>query len=221
MDTNFSKIKSKRKGVTPVIAIVLLLTVTIGAVGILYTQVGDLLDQGSDTQDISRVQDTEIELGTAYGYINETEAVSTSSPYDQDTLYITIQNTGKRAIAVNEEFNLLINGVDYQVYDRVGDIPINTDQTEGIDPNTGKYSAGCMSENMKLDIGENTQDIGGADGLGGASHFNGERPIAGCNTGIKFPSAFDESVTITLKLEGSSKSYSLICDRETNQRNIC
>lgn len=39
------------KGLTPVIAIVLLLFITVGAVGVVYTQFSDILSQGSESTD--------------------------------------------------------------------------------------------------------------------------------------------------------------------------
>jgi FlaG/FlaF family flagellin (archaellin) len=40
---------SSRKGLTPVIAIVLLLFITVGAVGVVYTQFSGIIDQGQES----------------------------------------------------------------------------------------------------------------------------------------------------------------------------
>ena len=51
----------QRKGITPVIAIVLLLLVTVGAVGVVYTQFQNIADQGN-TEFNTDARQTEISL---------------------------------------------------------------------------------------------------------------------------------------------------------------
>ena len=76
-----------RKGITPVIAIVLLLMVTVGAVGVVYTQfqslVGDPTEQIDSQQ---RNQNTDITI--VRGKSNDT-----SNPQDGQ-LILEVQNTG-------------------------------------------------------------------------------------------------------------------------------
>ena len=49
-------IRTKRKGITPVIAIVLLLVVTVGAVGVVYTQFQNIQQQGNTQFDTTERQ---------------------------------------------------------------------------------------------------------------------------------------------------------------------
>lgn len=51
----------QRKGITPVIAIVLLLLVTVGAVGVVYTQFQNIADQG-DTQFSTQARNTHVQI---------------------------------------------------------------------------------------------------------------------------------------------------------------
>lgn len=97
-----------RKGITPVIAIVLLLTVTIGAVGILYTQVGDLLEQDGGFEDIDRVQDTSLDLRSMY--YND----------DEGQVKMVVANDGDRGVDLSDEFFIEFNGVNYDVADDAG-----------------------------------------------------------------------------------------------------
>lgn len=88
---------NQRKGITPVIAIVLLLMVTVGAVGVVYTQFNTLV--GNPTEELEEqqlAQDTEIRI--AQMYTDE----SLSSDIDQldhtadnyGTVQMMVQNTG-------------------------------------------------------------------------------------------------------------------------------
>ena len=184
---NKNTIRNSRKGVTPVIAIVLLLTVTIGAVGILYTQVGDLLDQGSDTEDMNRVQDTDIDIRTGINGSN-------------GNLRLSIQNTGERALPFSDDFGFQINGVDYEAYGAAGSLSFS--QTNLTD------SQGCLGSNMNLDIEETTGEI---------SSLNDDT----CSTGVEFPTAFDDPVTVTFTLEGSSKTWDYTCEPKSGDDGFC
>jgi len=77
-----------RKGITPVIAIVLLLLVTVGAVGVVYSQFQSIVDQGSTEAEFLDQVNTKITVAQR----NET-----TSP---ETVDITLENTG------DSEYNL-------------------------------------------------------------------------------------------------------------------
>lgn len=211
-----NKIVNKRKGVTPVIAIVLLLTVTIGAVGILYTQVGDLLEQDDGFDDIDRVQDTEINIRTGVEGDDE-------DGEDIERLYLSIYNSGERALPFEQDFHVEINGVDYETFDAVGDLDFDREQLEASDADE-EYSAGCLGPNMELDIDDSTDSI--SEDLGGLGEARGEENvhddgIGVCNTGIEFPSAFDDPVEVRFLLEGSSRTWSFECNPDSDQDGFC
>jgi len=67
-----------RKGITPVIAIVLLLLVTVGAVGVVYTQFQNIADQG-DTQFSTQARNTHVQI----------DSLAKSSGGDNITLVMT------------------------------------------------------------------------------------------------------------------------------------
>ncbi len=74
-----------RKGITPVIAIVLLLMVTVGAVGVVYTQFQSLVgDPAEAVGSQQEVRNTEMSFSTVY------KNTDTST----DSLNVTIKNTG-------------------------------------------------------------------------------------------------------------------------------
>jgi flagellin-like protein len=76
----------QRKGITPVIAIVLLLLVTVGAVGVVYTQFQNIADRSADTSYLENVDVKFI-----------TPKRNGSSPGD---IQIQLENTGE------DEYNL-------------------------------------------------------------------------------------------------------------------
>ena len=188
-----------RKGVTPVIAIVLLLTVTIGAVGILYTQVGDLLEQDEGLDDIDRVQDTEIEIRTAVSSGADDGLNQNSN--DEEQIYLSVANEGDRAVDLGEEFDMSIDGVAQEAYESVNDDFTADDLTTG---------EGCLTdgEGMQLDVGETTSD---QDDLSEGM----------CETGIPFPGAFDDEIEIQFELDGSSRTWSYECNPPSGDVTHC
>jgi len=79
----------KRKGVTPVIAVVLLLLITVGAVGMVYTQIGDLLEGQADT---SFLESTDVDMNVIVR--------NTTHGDDPGQMQVRFENTG------DEEYNL-------------------------------------------------------------------------------------------------------------------
>lgn len=92
------KLDNTRKGITPVIAIVLLLMVTVGAVGVVYTQfqslVGDPTDQ-IDQQQQNQNTNIRILRGSTNGTLNYPGGDHNASNYG--VTYLEIQNTGSVA----------------------------------------------------------------------------------------------------------------------------
>jgi flagellin-like protein len=81
------KVGINRKGITPVIAIVLLLMVTVGAVGVVYTQFQSLV--GDPTEQIdSQQRNQNTDMNIVRGKSNDT-----SDP-DSGQLILELQNTG-------------------------------------------------------------------------------------------------------------------------------
>ena len=79
---------TKRKGITPVIAIVLLLLITVGAVGVVYTQFQSLLgNPGEQVDDQQQVRQTEIRFDTMYKANNS----------GNDFVNMTVTNVGSVA----------------------------------------------------------------------------------------------------------------------------
>lgn len=78
---------SKRKGITPVIAIVLLLLITVGAVGVVYTQFQSLT--GDPTQEL----ESQERLRAADYTITSVRSTNTGSP-STGSIQLTIKNTG-------------------------------------------------------------------------------------------------------------------------------
>ncbi|MFB6213598.1 MAG: hypothetical protein ABEJ07_03495 [Candidatus Nanohaloarchaea archaeon] len=90
-----------KKGITPVIAIVLLLLITIGAVGVVYTQFQNIV--GNPSKQLSqqqKVQNTELTFSSVYN--NDTDSNS-----NNDAINITLRNTGDDVtVNVTEQFDI-------------------------------------------------------------------------------------------------------------------
>ncbi len=71
-----------RKGITPVIAIVLLLMITVGVVGLVYTQVQNLIgNPGEQVQEQQQVRQTDMSFSSVYN--------------DGGSVHVTVRNTGE------------------------------------------------------------------------------------------------------------------------------
>lgn len=90
----------QRKGITPVIAIVLLLMVTVGAVGVVYTQFNSLVgNPNEELRQQQRDQDTRIRISRVESNVsisNDLTGAERSSHNisDYGTLMMTVQNSG-------------------------------------------------------------------------------------------------------------------------------
>lgn len=88
---------TNRKGVTPVIAVVLLLLLTIGMVGILWTQAEDLMDLGDEA---SFLEDIDVQINT----------VTRNDTTDEHRMELRVENVG------DEQYNLTdIARLEYSV----------------------------------------------------------------------------------------------------------
>lgn len=83
-----------RKGITPVIAIVLLLLITVGAVGVVYTQFQGLVE-GDDAQEQLESQQ---QIQQASYSIAAVEVINDDTAAGEGEIDITIQNTGDTAL---------------------------------------------------------------------------------------------------------------------------
>jgi flagellin-like protein len=170
-----------RKGITPVIAIVLLLMVTVGAVGVVYTQfqslVGDPADEVGNQQ---QVQNTELSIRP---YLND----------DDDTINITVENTGDESFVLNETMRITYapdgenSGFEYGSAGGIGNLVA-----------AGGTTPLCHNDDTTMDPGDTVD----------------------CNTGIQYPEA-TSSVGIIIEFRGEEKSWSETCDPENSDSLTC
>lgn len=96
--TVIMKVLSERKGITPVIAIVLLLVVTVSAVGVVWTQFENIVDQGSTQASYLESVDVKVTV------------VQRNSSTSPDQMAVVFENTGP------DEYNLTdISRLEYQM----------------------------------------------------------------------------------------------------------
>lgn len=97
-----------KKGVTPVVATVLLMTITIGAAGTLYTVLGDNIDRAEQTETDIGLNTGSLEVETCY--------------LESDKTYIVLRNSGQSAVNASG-LNLLLNNIprDFNVTPELAD----------------------------------------------------------------------------------------------------
>ena len=110
-----------RKAITPVISIVLLISITVSSVAVLYSQIGEIGIDSSPLAVIEISRNTEIDLRQGYEGEN-------------GNLKLIISNTGDRALQFGDEMDLYINEVDYNAYERIND-DFNAEDVECLDIN--------------------------------------------------------------------------------------
>ena len=89
---------NQRKGITPVIAIVLLLLITVGAVGVVYTQFQGLVEGGNGGEDLNRIQAADYSIVAA-----------TDQGSSDNTVLLRIRNTGDAVYNLSESASLEVS----------------------------------------------------------------------------------------------------------------
>lgn len=109
----------KKKGITPVIAIVLLLLITVGAVMVVYEQFNNIADN-SNTNDkldrINRLQNANLEIIGAEKYTANIDGTA------QDAIMVKIRNNGDQGFNLSAVDVLVgLNGGQPKSIDNIGD----------------------------------------------------------------------------------------------------
>jgi|GEM_PF-537253 len=182
-----------RKGVTPVIAVVLLLLLTIGLVGVLWTQAEDLMDIGGEA---AFLEDVDIEINTVLR--------SDEHPGEEETMELRLENTG------DSEYNLSdIARIEYSIPGESSLEPEDADAGFNEVSYIGQddlddSDAYCMDPES-----ENMSSFGPDDGT------------QTCDTAVEVPSP-DESVTVELVEDGSGDTItSYTCSPSTSDSPTC
>lgn len=115
-------------------------------------------------------------------------------------IHLSLRNTGERTLNFQEDIDFYINGFDYDVFPGRDNLDYSRDTLIG--------STGCLSEAIVLDPGQTTADL---DSLQKKS----------CDTGVEFPGAFEEPVTIEISLKDSHLSWEHECSPESGDQRIC
>lgn len=177
-----------RKGITPVIAIVLLLLITVGAVGVVYSQFQNLADTNPSEQVArqQKIQNTELTYDSVYK--------DTSDASGDETINITLRNTGSEGVNVSKQFELQV-------------IPEGSDSSVGYDTFEKVRSSQVRS-------GEKTCfEVGNGMILDPSETYT-------CDTGILFPSPGD-TVGLVTTFKGADKSFDYSCSPSTSGSFTC
>lgn len=188
------------KGITPVIAIVLLLLVTVGAVGVVYTQFQNIADQGN-TQFNTDARQTEVSL------------VSVSKNTDNNNSMLLTWTNQQSSTEINQSELLQIrfkpeNGGSGILYSQVA---------------TGAFDS-LQVANQSFPAGATTQPGTGCfnpEAIDSEEEFlvaPGETVT--CETNVKFPGS-TSPVDIVVDVKGGDKSWSYTCNPSTSSSVTC
>lgn len=117
---------------------------------------------------------------------------------ENDNLHVSMLNGGEEEVDFSEEMDFFINNFDYDVFQ-----PSDLDY----DREVLTSENGCLGDKMVLQPGETTADL--------------DLENKACDTGIEFPSVFDEPVNLEFKLKDSHRSWSHECDPESGDQEFC
>lgn len=188
------------KGITPVIAIVLLLLVTVGAVGVVYTQFQDLVGEGPDTEFL---EDVEVEIHSVERA--EYEELGTDN-VELDTMEIRMENLDDEDFVLDESLRM-----EYSIpgESRIEPFLGDGDEVEE-DEVFQEYDTFDFSEGENDEEDQCLVDVS-EDEDGNDVFFNPQETVQ-CDTGVQFPDA-DSEITIHLVEEGSGEeATSYTCD---------
>lgn len=189
----------KRKGITPVIAIVLLLLVTVGAVGVVWTQFQDLVED-PDTDFLEEIE-TEIQ-----SVIREDDATYVDEFTDaEDGVSIRVQNTGDETYNFSESVRM--------EYSLDGEGPLEYESVEPVlgmetvDADAAPYPVCAQDFEANGDHGE--------DGL-----FEPGETFT-CFTGVEMPSPTQELEIHLVQQSDGAEIDSWECQPATSDSSTC
>jgi flagellin-like protein len=203
-------INSTRKGITPVIAIVLLLLITVGAVGTVYTQFQGLL-QDPDTEFLESVdvnlQSANRETGTSGLDIVDSDGNTRSAP---DTISIRFENTMDREFVLNQSLRM-----EYSVPGESRSEPTFVSGSN-VTQLFGEYDVMDLSNTTQFD-----QCLGDVSEESGEEYLFSPGETIQCNTGFEMPQPSDE-VTVHLVEVGSGEvADEYTCSPSTSSSTTC
>lgn len=184
----------KRKGITPVIAVVLLLLITVGAVASAWGLYQNIISDQSQLDQLNaqqRASNTDI----AYNSVYEGE---------NGYAIMSIENTGSRAINLSRELSFRAAPGDTS-----GSLDFNTFKRRYNDTRYGTWY-----QNSDPQVSDNLNCLSGNDALE-------VRNTMTCNTTIEFPSA-TRTVNLVMNYRGvDNKEWEYSCSPQTSSTITC
>lgn len=185
-----------RKGITPVVSIVLLLMITVGATGVVYTQFEEITDQNPQEE---------------LDYLNEIDVVVLDSITESgDDMQITIEHN-------QEDQDLNLSKSARLMYSIDGQSKVNPDQVTSVASSLGHSSITYDDTNDGCTYDSNTNpNLNNAD-FGDFSY----RDSVTCSTGVEMPPA-NVPIEVYLVETGSGKTIdSTTCLRTSSDDVTC
>ena len=194
----------QRKGITPVIAIVLLLLVTVGAVGVVYTQFQNIANQGN-TNFNTDARQTEVAL----------EGVSLNAD-NNDSMQLTWTNK-QSSIEINQSESLQIRFVPQSGESGILFQQVATGNFNSLDVanQTFPYTGGASNP-----ANPDTGCFITADNYDEDDYLVETGETITCDTNVKFPGPTEE-VDLVVAVQGGDKTWTYTCSPQTSDSQTC
>lgn len=181
------------KGITPVIAIVLLLLVTVGAVGVVYSQFQDLVRDDVGADYLENIDDIEI----------QTVVREEDNDNNVETMELRIQNSGSNQYNLNEVARMAYRVPGEQQLDRETATDVFSELESG-----DNYECFPNPYNGSSSDVEDIQSLGPGD-------------VATCDTGVSMPGPNDEVELLLLEDSTGEEIDSYTCSPRTESSATC
>ena len=188
----------QRKGITPVIAIVLLLLVTVGAVGVVYTQFQNIANQGN-TNFNTDARQTEVAIeGVSLNSTNNSMSVTWTN--QQESIEINQTNSLQmRFIPQDGNSGVLFSQLESGNFDGLTVADDNY-------PSSGSAPGiGCFNEAVYDTEDEQLVETG---------------ETVTCNTNVEFPGPTEE-IGVVVAVQGGDKTWTYTCAPQTSDSQTC
>ncbi len=201
-----------RKGITPIIAVVLMILITVAMVGVLYTQVDELMDIGDDQLDF--MEDVDANINSVIRNDHD--------EYDFDTMEVRIESNEESPLYLVEDGSEAVLRLEYSrdgASSLEGDTFVQSylgDEVDFVGAEEGWTHdwSGCDIDSLDDELYDEE------DGEINELHLT-ENDRVTCDTGVPMPNA-GESTTVHLVEQGSgddADDYS--CSISTGDEPAC
>lgn len=186
-----------KKGITPVIAIVLLLLVTVGAVGVVYTQFQNIAEQGN-TEFNTDARQTAVSLSSVSKNGSSNSMVLSWTNQQSSVEINSSEMLEMRFIPDQGSSGVLFTQVEAGTFPSLDVGDSGFPGSAATTPQNGCFNTANSATNDLVAPGETVT----------------------CNTNVGFPGATEE-IGVVVKVKGGDKSWTYTCSPSTSSSLTC